>query len=95
MIYVLMIKLIRQRYLWTVYSKFNGMLTFIFRNMTIQASQINGYEGFEINIENEKIQALMQLFEGDFNYLANHLKLMEDKMVLFNPKFKNLEEPQI
>jgi len=29
----------------------------------------------------------MDVFSGDFHHLANHLKLMNDRMVLVNPKY--------
>jgi predicted CoA-binding protein len=33
----------------------------------------------------------MELFEGDFVYLSNHLKIMDYRMVLVNPKFAQPE----
>jgi hypothetical protein len=41
-----------------------------------------------IEIENVRVNQLMEVFSGDFHHLANHLKLMNDRMVLVNPKYQ-------
>ena len=48
---------------------------------------MNGPEYFEIVIEKMKVKELLDVFCGDYQHLANHLKLMNDRMVLVNPKF--------
>lgn len=53
---------------------------------------LNGPESFIIEIENIRVQQLMDVFSGDYHHLANHLKLMNDRMVLVNPKFQG-EQP--
>lgn len=34
---------------------------------------------------------LLELFEGDFVYLCNHLRIMDYRMALINPKFAQPE----
>lgn len=55
--------------------------------MTIKAKQKNGVESFEIDIESSRIDQLMDIFGDDLTNLANHLNLMDDRMVLLNPKY--------
>ena len=55
--------------------------------MIITATHIEGPESFVIEIGPERINKLMDVFSGDFHHLANHLKLMNERMVLVNPKF--------
>ena len=43
-----------------------------------------------IEIGPDRITKLMEVFQGDFHHLANHLKLMNERMVLVNPKFHGL-----
>jgi hypothetical protein len=43
-----------------------------------------------IEIAPERVTKLMEVFQGDFHHLANHLKLMNERMVLVNPKFQGL-----
>lgn len=65
-----------------------------FRDITIGARQIvGGHETFEIDIEASRVGQLMDLFGGDFVHLGNHLKLMNDRMVLVNPKYD--EPPEV
>jgi len=42
---------------------------------------------YTIEIDRKRVSALMEVFEGSYRNLANHLKLMSDRMVLVNPKF--------
>ena len=57
--------------------------------MIIEAKQlIGGNEVFQIEIGSDKVAPLMELFEGDFVYLGNNLKIMDYRMVLVNPKFQ-------
>lgn len=37
---------------------------------------------------------LLEVFNNDFRKLANHLKVMEDRMVLINPNFVQQESQQ-
>lgn len=54
----------------------------------ITAMNLNGPESFIIEIESMRVQQLMDVFLGEYSHLANHLKLMNDRMVLVNPKFQ-------
>ena len=58
-------------------------------DLVLTANQINGQESFIIEIEAEKIEPLMEVFSGDYGHLINHLKILNDRMVLVNPKFHN------
>ena len=51
----------------------------------ISAQKISGPESFIIEIEKDKVEGLLNEFEGDLNWLAQHLKLMNKRMVLINP----------
>jgi hypothetical protein len=52
---------------------------------------IRGHESYIIEIERDRVGPLMEVFNNDYRLLANHLKLMNDRMVLVNPRFA-LEE---
>jgi len=56
-------------------------------DMVITANQVEGNESFVIEIEREKVDPLMEVFEGQFDHLIDHLKLINDRMVLVNPRF--------
>lgn len=53
----------------------------------ITANQIGGTESFVIEIENSKVAQLMEVFAGEFDQLIDHLKILNDRMVLVNPRF--------
>jgi len=44
-------------------------------------------DSFIIEIEAAKVQHLLNEFQNDFNLMADHLKIMNKRMVLLNPKF--------
>ena len=46
---------------------------------------MDGPESFIIEIEKSKVEGLLHEFEGDLALLAQHLKLMNKRMVLINP----------
>jgi len=48
-----------------------------------------GPESFVIEIEAAKVGTLMQEFLNDTNLLAQNLKILNNRMVLLNPKFQN------
>ena len=54
-------------------------------DLVISAQKIQGPESFIIEIEKDKVEGLLNEFEGDLNWLAQHLKLMNKRMVLINP----------
>lgn len=56
--------------------------------MLISAQHIGGTESFLIEIEAPKVQGLLAQFDGDLTLVANHLKLMQNKMCLLNPVSK-------
>ena len=46
---------------------------------------MEGPESFIIEIEKDKVEGLLNEFDGDLSWLAQHLKLMNKRMVLINP----------
>lgn len=54
----------------------------------ISAQSQNGPESFIIEIQPDKIEGLLAEFNSQFPLMADHLKLMNNRMVLLNPKFK-------
>lgn len=64
-------------------------------DLIITASNSEGPESFVIEIGPDRITKLMEVFQGDFHHLANHLKLMNERMVLVNPKFQGLPPPPL
>lgn len=54
-------------------------------------------DSFIIEIESQKVQHLLNEFNADFYQMACHLKIMNKRMVLLNPKFvvKQEEEAQL
>jgi hypothetical protein len=61
--------------------------------LIITANQINGSDQFVIEIESNRVSTLLDVFSGDFHHLANHLKILDNRMVLVNPKYK--PEPEV
>jgi len=51
-------------------------------------------DSFIIEIENSKVDHLISEFNHDFGLMASHLKIMNKRMVLLNPKFVIKEENQ-
>lgn len=51
-------------------------------------------DSFIIEIENSKVDHLISEFGNDFGLMAQHLKIMNKRMVLLNPKFVIKEENQ-
>ncbi len=47
-----------------------------------------GPESFVIEIEKEKVPMLLNEFRNDASSLAAHLKIMNNRMVLLNPRFQ-------
>lgn len=54
-------------------------------DLVVSAQHMQGPESFIIEIEAPKVDALVNEFGGDLAYLAQHLKLMNKRMVLLNP----------
>lgn len=48
-----------------------------------------GPESFVIEIERDKVPVLLNEFGNDAGRLAEHLKIMNNRMVLLNPRFQN------
>jgi ABC-type methionine transport system ATPase subunit len=46
-----------------------------------------GPESFVIEIEKNKVPMLLNEFRQDAGMLAQHLKIMNNRMVLLNPRF--------
>ena len=56
-----------------------------FRELIISAKHIKRDDSFVIDIAPEKVNALVSEFNGDYNLMADHLKIMNKRMVLLNP----------
>ena len=65
-----------------------------FRELVINSRNLAGPEYFAIEIERAKVRELLQVFGQDYQHMANHLKLMNDRMVLVNPKYTPGQEEQ-
>lgn len=52
-------------------------------------------DSFIIEIEKSKVEHLLSEFQSDYFEMANHLKIMNKRMVLLNPKFLKQNEPEI
>lgn len=50
---------------------------------------------FEIEIESRRVDPLLRLFNNELEGVAEHLKLMNDRMVLVNPKFDHPQQSQV
>lgn len=55
--------------------------------LVISSQHTQGPESFIIEIEPDKVEGLLNEFNGDCNLMASHLKIMNKRMVLLNPKF--------
>jgi len=73
--------------------------------LVISAQHEDLPDSFIIEIEAAKVQHLLSEFGNDFSLMATHLKIMNKRMVLLNPKFiakqenetaegEGLEEPE-
>ena len=49
---------------------------------------MEGPESFIIEIEASKVGNLIQEFKNDAEFLAQHLKIMNNRMVHLNPRFQ-------
>ena len=56
-------------------------------DLVISAQHEDLPDSFIIEIEAAKVQHLLSEFMNDFSLMANHLKIMNKRMVLLNPKF--------
>ena len=56
-------------------------------DLVISAQHEDLPDSFIIEIEAGKVQHLLNEFSNDFSLMANHLKIMNKRMVLLNPKF--------
>ena len=61
-----------------------------FSDLVISAQKMDGPESFIIEIEKDKVEGLLNEFDGDLSWLAQHLKLMNKRMVLINPVSDNI-----
>lgn len=66
-------------------------------DLVISAQHEDLPDSFIIEIEAAKVQHLLNEFTNDFSLMASHLKIMNKRMVLLNPKFiakqENEDEP--
>lgn len=60
-------------------------------DMVISANQVGGRDSYVIEIETSKVDQLMEVFDGSYDKLINHLKVLDDRMVLVNPRFEKRE----
>ena len=63
-------------------------------DLVISAQHLELPDSFIIEIENSKVDHLISEFNHDFDLMAKHLKIMNKRMVLLNPKFIIKEENQ-
>lgn len=56
-------------------------------DLVISAQHEDLPDSFIIEIEAAKVQHLLNEFQNDFSLMASHLKIMNKRMVLLNPKF--------
>ena len=56
-------------------------------DLVISAQHEDLPDSFIIEIEAAKVQHLLNEFTNDFSLMARHLKIMNKRMVLLNPKF--------
>ena len=56
-------------------------------DLVISAQHEDLPDSFIIEIEAAKVQHLLNEFTNDFSLMASHLKIMNKRMVLLNPKF--------
>jgi len=54
-------------------------------DLVISAQHTELADSFIIDIENMKVNHLINEFMNDFEVMANHLKIMNKRMVLLNP----------
>lgn len=54
-------------------------------DLVISAQHIDQPDSFIIEIEQMKVNHLVNEFGNDFSIMANHLKIMNKRMVLLNP----------
>ena len=57
-------------------------------DLVISAQHLEQPDSFIIEIEAMKVQHLVNEFVGDFSIMADHLKIMNKRMVLLNPVSK-------
>ena len=55
----------------------------------ITSQHIGKADSYVIEIEPQKVESLAKEFNNDFALMACHLKIMNKRMVLLNPKFGN------
>ena len=58
-------------------------------DLVISAQHEDLPDSFIIEIEAAKVQHLLNEFMNDFSLMANHLKIMNKRMVLLNPVSKH------
>jgi hypothetical protein len=57
-------------------------------DLVISSQHIDRPESYIIEIEASKVDNLLNEFSSDFMKMASHLKIMNKRMVLLNPKFQ-------
>jgi hypothetical protein len=79
MVYTLLIYLLHhQSKIIEIQSNFNS-------DLIIAANHLQRNDNFVIEIAQEKVQALTNEFKQDYTLMAEHLKIMNKRMVLLNP----------
>ena len=58
-----------------------------YSDLVVSAVKLHGPDSFIIEIEADKVDNLLGQFSGDLVMLTSHLKLMNKRMVLLNPKY--------
>ena len=58
------------------------------RDLIISAQHTERSDSFVIEIQSDKVGALINEFKDDYGLMAEHLKIMNKRMVLLNPVSK-------
>ncbi len=57
--------------------------------MVIASQHSSKSDSFIIEIQNSRVEQLVNEFGGDYSLMAEHLKIMNKRMVLLNPVPRN------
>lgn len=54
--------------------------------LKIISKLVDGNEVYDITIPSKKRELLIKQFQSDFKFLISHLRVLDNRMVLLNPK---------
>jgi hypothetical protein len=61
------------------------IILYSYRELIISAQHTDKSDSFVIEIQPDKVEALINEFKGDYQIMSEHLKIMNKRMVLLNP----------